>query len=147
MEPQQPWDDSVAFSLVRLGAVAHRRYAELLSDLGLRPRQVGVLEQLRAGPMSQLELATTLGVTPSVVVDMVDELERLEAVRRVRDTVDRRRSNLELTDRGRELGRSTREVAAGLDEELLAGIDPDHARTLRAVLRRMLPPRGLRQEA
>jgi DNA-binding MarR family transcriptional regulator len=68
-------------------------------------------------------------------------------VRRVRDTVDRRRSNLELTDRGRELGRSTREVAAGLDEELLAGIDPDHARTLRAVLRRMLPPRGLRQEA
>lgn len=144
MEPQQPWDDSVAFSLVRLGAAAHRRYAERLSHLGLRPRQVGVLEQLRSGPMSQLQLATTLGVTPSVVVDMVDELERLEAVRRVRDAADRRRSNLELTDRGRELGRRTREVAAELDEELLADIDADHGETLRAVLRQMLRQRSPR---
>lgn len=128
------WDDMVSYALVRLGHLANRRFAEKVADVGLRPRQVGALDLLRAGPMAQLDLAETLQVTPSVVVDMVDELEALGAVQRVRDSRDRRRQNVELTSRGRSLARRTLQLAAQLDTELLAGLSDDQARVLRAAL-------------
>jgi DNA-binding MarR family transcriptional regulator len=132
---QQPsWDDNVSYALVRLGHLANRRFAERLAGLGLRPRQLGLLDVLEAGPLSQLELAGALGVTPSVVVDMVDELEALDAVRRVRDTHDRRRQNLQLTRRGRSLGARALRLADQLDAELLAPLDDQQAGHLRAAI-------------
>ncbi len=52
-----------------------------------------------------------LGVSNSVVVNMLDELEELGAVRRVRETADRRRHRIELTDHSRELFRKAARIA------------------------------------
>lgn len=93
--------------------------------------------------MAQLELAKAVGVTASVVVDMLDELERLDAVRRVRDTADRRRQLIELTPTGRELRHQTLSLARQNDEELLRAISPAEAAALLQTLGRIAAATGL----
>ncbi|MEU7895093.1 MarR family winged helix-turn-helix transcriptional regulator [Nonomuraea sp. NPDC049152] len=138
--------DSLAFLLSKLGQVAAESFADRLAPLGLRPRHCAVLQLLDGAPLGQLALAKTIGVTPSVVVDMLDELENVGAVRRVRDTVDRRRQVVEITDEGRELSRSAAEAAAQVDAELLGMLTPGQGSALRKALttvaaaHHLLPP-------
>lgn len=133
----------MSFTLVRLGHFANSRFAEKLAGLGLRPRQVGLLDLLDAGPLSQRDLARALQVTPSVVVDMADELEKLDAIQRVRDTRDRRRQNLQLTSHGRSLARCALRIASELDAELLVNLGTEQADCLRAALRNVTATHGL----
>ncbi|NUW32635.1 MarR family transcriptional regulator [Nonomuraea sp. SMC257] len=126
--------DSLAFLLSKLGQATAERFADRLAPLGLRPRHCAVLQLLETAPLGQLALARTIGVTPSVVVDMLDELEGVGAVRRVRDTADRRRQLVELTDEGRELSRSAAKAAAQVDAELLGGLPADQQSALRLAL-------------
>jgi DNA-binding MarR family transcriptional regulator len=127
---------SVTFQLVKLGQLANSRLVDLLAPLGLRPRHCGVLELLRAGPMAQLDLANGLGVAPSVIVDMIDELQDLGAVDRVRGTVDRRRQYVGLTTHGRLLVRRVANAARELDEDLLRDLDTEQCARLRSGLGR-----------
>ncbi|HKN96589.1 MAG TPA: MarR family winged helix-turn-helix transcriptional regulator [Pseudonocardiaceae bacterium] len=135
--PDESVASSVSFQLVRLGQVAGHRFVGLLAPLGLRPRHCAVLELLRDGPMGQLELARRVGVAPSVVVDMVDELQDLHAVTRVRHTEDRRRQFVELTAHGRGLLRRVANVARALDADLLRELDSNQCAALRAALDRV----------
>jgi DNA-binding MarR family transcriptional regulator len=128
---------TVAFLLGKLGQVAGARFADRLAPLGLRPRHCALLELLAGAPRAQLELAAGLGVTPSVIVDMLDELEQIDAVRRVRDLADRRRQLIELTERGRQLRQLALVAAHETDDDLLAGLDARQATTLRNGLRRI----------
>ncbi len=125
---------TVSYLLGKLGRHATGRFAARLAPLGLRPRHCGVLELLAPGPRAQLDLADALGVTPAVVVDMLDELERLGAVRRVRDTADRRRHLIELTREGGRLRAQAISLARETDAELLATLDPAVATALRHAL-------------
>jgi DNA-binding MarR family transcriptional regulator len=133
-------DDSVAttvtFQLVKLGQLANSRLVDLLAPLGLRPRHCGVLELLRAGPTAQLDLASGIGVAPSVIVDMIDELQDLGAVERVRGTVDRRRQFVGLTAHGRALIRRAATAARTLDADLLRDLDSEQCARLRTNLGR-----------
>ena len=135
--PDESVASSVSFQLVRLGQIAGNRFVNLLAPLGLRPRHCAVLELLRDGPMAQLELARRVGVAPSVVVDMVDELQDLHAVARVRDTEDRRRQFVELTAHGRDLLRRAANAARALDADLLRELDSTECDALRAALHRV----------
>jgi DNA-binding MarR family transcriptional regulator len=135
--------DTLAFLLGKLGQLAHERFADRLAPLGLRPRHCAVLELLGDAPKAQLELAKAIGVTPSVVVDMLDELEQTEAVRRVRDSADRRRQLIELTPKGRTLRLSAVALARETDEELLGGFDTAQASALRTGLLRIADSTGL----
>ncbi len=125
---------SVAFLLGKLGRLATQGFADRLAPLGLRPRHCGVLESLRGGPLAQLTLARALGVAPSVVVDMVDELEALDAVRRVRDTTDRRRQLVELTPEGRALSQRAAHLSHETDAALLAALDAPRLEAFRDAL-------------
>lgn len=136
--------DSLAFLLTKLGQVAAERFAARLAPLGLRPRHCAVLELLTDRPSGQLALARTIGVTPSVIVDMLDELEALDAVRRVRDSADRRRQLVEITDEGRGLHRSALQAAERVDAELLGGLDPARRGDLRTALTEVALAHGLR---
>lgn len=115
---------SITFQLLRLGQLANHRFVDRLAPMGLRPRHCAVLELLRTGSMAQLELANCLGVAPSVVVDMIDELQELHAVARVRSAEDRRRQFVELTAHGRSLVRRAANAARALDAELLGFLEP-----------------------
>jgi DNA-binding MarR family transcriptional regulator len=135
--------DRLVFLLGKLGGSATSRFAVQLAPLGLRPRHCGVLELLNHAPMSQLEVARRIGVAPSVVVDMVDELEGLGAVRRVRDAEDRRRQVVGLTDEGRALASRAVEAARQLDVELSRDLDAAEVEALRAMLRRLAWTAGI----
>lgn len=126
---------TIAFRLGVLGALAEARFAGRIERHGLRPKHVGLLTAIGAGAAaSQQELAGAMRVVPSVVVANADELERLGAVRRVRDRGDRRRQNLVLTPRGRELLAECSAAARAVDDEIAADLDEGQ----RDVLRRLL---------
>src|SRR5438445_4536111 len=96
--------DTAAFGLGTVGVLVAQRFADLIAPLDLKPKHVGLLTLLAAGgATSQLDLARTMGVAPSLVVRLADHLEQLSAILRVRAPEDRRRQILSLTDRGRDL--------------------------------------------
>jgi DNA-binding MarR family transcriptional regulator len=134
---------TVVFLLSKLGQAANGRFADRLAPLGLRPRHCALLEMLAGASKAQLELANAIGVTPSVVVDMLDELEQANAVRRVRDKADRRRHLIELTPEGRRLRLRATMLARETDEEMLAGFDTAQVATLRTGLLRIADSTGL----
>src|SRR3954453_4845677 len=92
----------VAFLLSRLGAHSAGRFAERLVPLGLKPPHVGILTILGgADGLSQQALGGRLGVFPSRLVGLLDELERLGLVERRDSPTDRRSYALHLTGAGR----------------------------------------------
>jgi len=128
---------NVAHLLKQLGDHAHRRLVVLLEPLGLRPRHLGLLRLVEQDPVAQLDLARGLGVTPSVVVDMLDELDALGAISRVRDPADRRRQLVEPTEAGRALHREANARLAELEVEVLGPLSPTAATALRKALTTM----------
>jgi len=74
---------------------------------------------------------------------MLDELEDLGAVRRVRETADRRRQRVEVTEHGRALARKVARLAHQLDKNLLAPLDAIQAAALHDALRSLAEHHGL----
>ncbi|MFF2045661.1 MarR family winged helix-turn-helix transcriptional regulator [Kitasatospora sp. NPDC058170] len=130
-----PLTTSVVFRLGTLGSLVTARFTTALAELGLKPKHVGVLVALDSGaPPSQLELARTMAVAPSLVVALADHLEQVGAVDRVRDPADRRRQVLALTDTGRDLLADCTALAHRLDEELTASLTGPDREALRRTL-------------
>lgn len=69
---------------------------------------------------------------------LVDELEALHAVHRLRGQHDRRRQEITLTPTGRDLLDACAQRAIALDDHLLAGLDPPQRRHLRDTLGHLL---------
>ena len=135
---------TIVFNLGTLGAVASDRFAARVEALGLKPKHAGLLAALDAGAAaSQLELATRLGVAPSLIVALADQLQELGAVERVRDPEDRRRQALSLTAEGRRLLARCVRAAEDVDAELTAGLSEAQrtslARGLRLLGEQQLP--------
>ncbi|GAB2737142.1 MarR family winged helix-turn-helix transcriptional regulator [Kitasatospora kifunensis] len=139
-----PLTATTTLRLGAVGAVVSGRFTERIGSLGLKPKDVTLLNLLQAGgPASQLEVARTMGVAPSLVVTVADRLEALGAVRRLRDQGDRRRQQLVLTDGGRELLARCTTLARELDEELTAGLDAATRQALDAALGTLAAGLGL----
>ena len=66
----------LAFLLSQVGAHAAARFAERLGPMDLTPAHAGILRAIeRADGLSQQALGERLGVFPSRLVGMLDELE------------------------------------------------------------------------
>jgi DNA-binding MarR family transcriptional regulator len=135
---------SVAFGLTQLGSLAAMRFAERLAPTGLTPPHAGLLRAVAADEgRSQQALAAQLGLLPSRLVALVDELERDGLLERRRNPRDRRHHALHLTDAGRvrlrELGRIAREHGA----DFLTPLDDTERATLGALLARLADHHGL----
>ena len=92
---------STCFQLGIAGAQITRSFSLLIQHTGLTHKQVGLLAVVDTGmASSQREIATHLGVAPSLVVSLVDQLVNIGAVRRTRSTRDRRVQAVEITDEG-----------------------------------------------
>lgn len=129
---------SVVFNLGTLGALAADLFARRIEAIGLKPKHAGLLAALDGGPAaSQQELAKRLGVVPSLVVALADQLQELGAVERVRDAGDRRRQVLRLTSQGRSLLSRCVDAAQAVDAELTADLDDDRRAALAQTLRHL----------
>lgn len=139
-----PQVSGVAFLLSQVGARVAERFAARVGELGLTPAQVQVIRLVAQQPgTSQQLLAQRLGVAPSKVVALVDELERRGLVERHRNPDDRRHHALRLgPSAGAELGR-IRDAVQQHDAEITAGLTVAERRRLAALLARVAEAQGL----
>ena len=112
---------------------------ERLEPLGLSPRAWGVLSTLsESGPLTQIDLATTLSIDRTAMVYLLDELEAEGLVERVRNPDDRRSFLIHLTAKGRKTQRKAAGELAGQAESLLKPLDAAERRQLVELLGRVV---------
>jgi len=132
--------DDVGFLLSRASGLVVRATNAALAVEGLRVRQYSVLVLAcdAAGGVSQRELADCLGLDPSQIVTLVDELTEAGLVERRPSPADRRTRLVGATPEGRRVrSRAARRAEAGVQREL-APLDDDDQATLRALLARVV---------
>jgi DNA-binding MarR family transcriptional regulator len=111
---------------------------ERLEPLGLSPRAWGVLSTLaESGPLTQIELATTMAIDRTAMVYLLDDLEQQALVERVRSPQDRRAFLIHLTPAGRAAQRRAAAALDGAAETLLTPLDAADRRHLIDLLARI----------
>lgn len=106
-----------------------------LADEGLSLRDYYVLACLaEGGELAQQQVADRLGMDRSELVKMVDRLEAAGRVVRRRDTEDRRRQLLTLTDQGRAAVIRTEEISQQTTDALLDRLTPREREMLHRLL-------------
>jgi MarR family transcriptional regulator, lower aerobic nicotinate degradation pathway regulator len=130
----------------RLWRASHTRIAEALASIGLTPALFGLLNVLgaREGAI-QLELASAMGIDPSTIVSLVDELEGAGLAKRRPHPNDRRAREVTITPKGRRLLERGRRMAFQVEDEVLRGLTASERRELLSLLRRALaasPPQA-----
>jgi DNA-binding MarR family transcriptional regulator len=104
---------------------------------GIHRTDLSLLDVLQlGGRMTAGELARSANLSPGAVTAALDRLERAGYVRRVRDSVDRRRVFVEVTDEMIQRAGQVYGPLADLAEELLGGLSDEHLRVIIDVLRR-----------
>lgn len=131
----------------RLWRVSHMRFAEALEPLGLTTALFALLNVLgtREGAIQQ-ELGAAMGIDPSTMVSLVDQLETAGLARRRPRPTDRRAREVAITAKGRRVLERARQLAVQVEDEVLRGLSSSEQRQLLALLRRALdsaPPQSL----
>jgi len=135
---------SAAFLLAQVGAHAASKFAERLAKLKLAPAHAGILRILDWTPaITQQALSATLGMVPSRLVALLDELEVRGLTERRENPGDRRSYALHLTEKGRStlgmIGRVSREH----QQAMLQALSDDERRQLADLLQRIADEQGL----
>jgi DNA-binding MarR family transcriptional regulator len=111
---------------------------ERLEPLGLSPRAWGVLSTLaESGPLTQIELATTMAIDRTAMVYLLDELEDQALVERVRSPRDRRAFLIHPTPSGQDVQRRAAAALDGAAETLLTPLNAAERRRLVDLLARI----------
>jgi DNA-binding MarR family transcriptional regulator len=135
---------SPAFLLAQVGAHAATQFGERLMPLGLAPTHAGLLRIVHASEgLSQQALCARLGLAPSRVVALVDDLEQRGLVIRRDHPHDRRSYALYLTDDGRNALKSIGKVAREHQDALCAALNADERAHLASLLTRIAKQQGL----
>src|SRR3954453_9083625 len=129
--------------LLKIGKVAERRFAEALKPTGLTSRHLGVMFEVQACPTSQQALIETVGVDPSKLVGLLNDLEADGLIVRKRDPEDRRRHIVEVSAKGSARLEDAKKAAAAVEEELLAGLDADQRAELLVLLAQVADSSGI----
>jgi DNA-binding MarR family transcriptional regulator len=135
-------DDGLAYLLVQLGFHVAGKFTERLAPLGLQPRHFGMLSRLAANEgRSQQAIGELMGLNPTRMVFLVDELEERGLVERRRNPDDRRSHALYLTEQGRAKLRDGQRAGAGM---VVGGsLTAAQRRQLTALLRRLADEQGI----
>lgn len=133
-----------AFLLAQLGAHAAARFAERTAVLELTPAQTGLLRLVARRPgRSQQAIAAELGVAPSRMVTLIDDLQDRDLVQRRRSTTDRRNYELHLTESGKQTLGQIRKLAIAHEEDLTAALDSSERQRLAELLQCVADQQGL----
>jgi DNA-binding MarR family transcriptional regulator len=141
-------ESGVAFLLVQLGFQLGRVFGDRLEPLGLEQRHAGMLIRLAENDgRSQQAIAELMGVNPTRMVFLTDELEKLGLVERRRNPADRRSHALYLTEAGTAMLARVREVTRDHEASITAGLSDAERDQLAALLRRLARDQGLAGQA
>ncbi len=110
--------------------------AELASS-GLRARHLVALTLLRDhGDQNQSDLAETLGLDPTNVVALLNELEADDLIERRRSPADRRRHTVSLTPAGIRRLTEAEHLLASVERRVLSSLTADEQATFYKLLAR-----------
>ena len=129
----------------RLWRATHTQTAAALQTIGLTPALFAVLNYLRAheGAIQQ-QIGSAMGIDPSTMVALVDELERAGLAKRRPLPHDRRAREVLITPKGRRALQRGRELAGEVEDDVLRGLSTAERRQLAGLLRKAWetsPPR------
>lgn len=131
----EPLLSSAGYLLLKAGTHFHDLIDATLAELDLNGRQLLVLTFVGGEDhLSQQMLSVRLGLDPTIIVGLVDELEDRGLLARERDPEDRRRHRLRMTPNGRKVHATAVQAVTRAEREFLAPLD----RTERDALRRLL---------
>jgi DNA-binding MarR family transcriptional regulator len=151
MAPSPSADASVAeFAgqlFFRLWRASHARTAKALESLGVTTAHFALLNVLgtHEGAIQQ-QLGSAMGIDPSTMVSLIDELESAGLARRRPHPRDRRARQVSITPKGRRLLQRARKMAFEAEDEVLRGLTAAERRELLRLLRRAFssaPPQPL----
>jgi DNA-binding MarR family transcriptional regulator len=133
--------------LFRLWRVAHTRTAEALESIGLTTAVFALLNVLgtHEGAIQQ-ELGAAMGIDPSTMVSLIDQLEAAGLAKRRPRPTDRRAREVVITPKGRRVLEQARQLAMQVEDDVLGGLSGAERRQVLALLRRALdsaPPQSL----
>ena len=132
--------------LFRLWRVSHTRTAEALDSLGLTTALFALLNVLgtHEGAIQQ-ELGAAMGIDPSTMVALIDQLEAAGLAKRRPRPTDRRAREVVITPKGRRALKQARRLAMRVEDDVLRGLSPTERRRMLALLRRAVdsaPPQS-----
>ncbi len=134
----------LAFLVAQVGGLAAMRFAERVATIGITPPQAGLLRVVAAEPgRSQQAVSAELGLLPSRLVALVDDLEGRGLLERRRDPNDRRNSALYVTPGGRAMLQKIGQVAQQHGEDFLEPLSKADRATLGELLARLAGQHGL----
>ena len=123
----------------RLWRASHTQTAAALQSIGLTPALFAVLNYLRArdGAIQQ-QIGAAMGIDPSTMVSLVDQLGRAGLAKRRPHPQDRRAREILITPKGRRTLKRGRELAEEVEGDVLQGLPPAERRQLVTLLRKAL---------
>ncbi|MDB5214824.1 MAG: Transcriptional regulator, MarR family [Myxococcaceae bacterium] len=142
--PTTKHPQSTAFLLAQVGAHAASRFATRLQELELAPAHAGILRAIATSSgVSQQELAARLGMFPSRLVALIDELEARGLLERRDNADDRRVYALHVTEKGAKTMADIGRVARAHDDAICAALSEKERASLRSMLARIADEQGL----
>jgi DNA-binding MarR family transcriptional regulator len=121
--------------MIKLGRITMHRFSEALEPFGIRPRHVAALIELRdSGELTQQSLCGQLHLDPTNLVAILNDLEQRGYATRRRDPEDRRRHIVEVSKKGLAVIERVSAVMDGVEEELLADLEPAEREHLEGAL-------------
>ena len=131
----------------RLWRATHTQTAAALASIGLTPALFAVLNYLRANEGAiQQQIGSSMGIDPSTMVSLVDQLERAGLAKRRLHPQDRRAREVLITPKGRRALKRGRELAREVEDDVLQGLSHAERGQLVALLRKAFasaPPQPL----
>lgn len=143
-ESQSGRSAGAAFLLAQVGAHASSLFAKRLAKLNLAPPHAGILRVLDWTPaITQQALAISLGMVPSRLVALLDDLDTRGLIERRQNSTDRRSHALYLTTKGRTALGVIGRVAREHQQALLAALSENERGELAALLQRIADQQSL----
>jgi DNA-binding MarR family transcriptional regulator len=133
-----------AFLLAQVGAHAASKFGERIATIGLTPPHAGIFRLLAVTQgISQQDLSTRLGIHPSRLVAILDELESRGLLERKPNPEDRRQYALHLTAKGRDTFARIGQIARRHQDALCASLTEEEREKLAELLRKIADEQGL----
>ena len=126
------------FLLAEVVRLQMRVYNRRFRKTGLNQSQVSALIHLdRVEELSQIDLASRLGMRKAATGTLLDNLEGKGLVERTRGREDRRLQLISITDEGRSVVEAGDHMAEPLGQELRKGVSRDERVQLVSILQRI----------
>src|SRR5271163_1711645 len=143
-EKPRPARRALGLLLSQLGTHAALSFGRKIAGFGISPPHVGILRWIHANEgKNQRELALHLGVVPSRLVVLLDQLETKGLVARERSAEDRRSQQLHLTRKGSQLLEKVERIATAHDADLGSSLTVPERETLIELCAKLAGHRGL----